>query len=273
MAKKTLPQPKRFSCPYPSFFSVRLSSIFAIILLLASIGFLYAKNLGLEQRYEKQNQPSVLQSPTITTLTPTPKPAVKGTSNPDPIITCSIHANCGGGSRQMKKSECDQTTCCQIGNNWYFYLSKDKCIQDQQSNQPQQIVIPQIAPTTNKVPVFLTYGKYTIYCPSQNVDAVKSIDATMTSKSQEWAKQFNECLEYQRSIDPCYQDCNSKMSLGVSLCIQSYESNTPEYTSCQDKVTNDFLSCTPSCPNPYPKCEYVYSEQKSMSNQISNLCK
>lgn len=208
-------------------------------------------------------------------------PQVKGiqtNNNSDPIITCNISPECGGGSRQMKKSECDQGTCCQIGNTWIFYPSRDKCLQDQKASQPiqqpQQLNNPQIVPITNKVPVFLTYGKYTIYCPSQNVDAVKSIDATMTSKSQEWAKQFNDCMELQKSTDPCYKDCYSKMSSASWSCIQSFpDSSSPEYKACSDKVTSDFLACTPNCPNPWTTCEYVYSEQKSMSNQISNLCK
>lgn len=55
----------------------------------------------------------------------------------DPIITCNISTNCGGGSRQMTKSECDQTICCQIGDSWSFYMSKDKCYQDQKANYEQ----------------------------------------------------------------------------------------------------------------------------------------
>lgn len=274
-------QSKKFSCLYPSFFSARLSSIIAIVLLLASIGFLYAKNQELEQKYERQNQPSVLQP--ISTLTPTPESTPIPTTkpkvyvNPDPIIPCTMSKECGGDIRQVKKSECTNGTCCQIGITWIFYPSRDKCLQDQKASQPiqqpQQLNNPQTAPAANKVPVFLTYGKYTIYCPSQNVDAVKSIDATMTSKIQEWSKNFNDCVEFQRSADPCYKDCYSKMSSANWFCVQSYQSTTPEYKSCTDKVTNDFIACTSGCPNPYTTCQYVYSEQKNMSNQISNLCK
>lgn len=39
---------------------------------------------------------------------------VQPTIDPDPLITCSIHASCGGGSRQMKKSECNNMNCCLI---------------------------------------------------------------------------------------------------------------------------------------------------------------
>lgn len=88
-----------------------------------------------------------------------------------------------------------------------------------------------------------------------------------------WAKQFNDCVDLQKSIDPCYKDCHSKMSSASMSCIQSYESTTPEYKSCQDKVTSDFLSCTSSCPNPFTACQYVYAEQKRLNSQIDNLCK
>ncbi len=53
--------------------------------------------------------------------------------DPDPLINCSVHANCGGGTRLLKKSICDQSTCCQIGDTWIFYESKTKCLEDQKS--------------------------------------------------------------------------------------------------------------------------------------------
>lgn len=40
------------------------------------------------------------------------KPSILPSINPNPLISCGIHANCGGGSRQMKKNECDNMTCC-----------------------------------------------------------------------------------------------------------------------------------------------------------------
>jgi len=86
---------------------------------------------------------------------------IKGakTSLDDPIVNCQINAECGGGSIQMRSSECDQmvccliddkcggggkfitkeeceqSTCCEIGGKWYFYLSKERCIEDQKNNQ------------------------------------------------------------------------------------------------------------------------------------------
>jgi len=109
-------------------------SLASVILLLA---FLNVRAEQLERSSKSIPTPTPSSLPTPTSI---PKPAVRGeydipiptpTPDPDPIITCNIHANCGGGSRQMKRSECNQTICCQIEGNWYFYLSKEKCLQDQ----------------------------------------------------------------------------------------------------------------------------------------------
>lgn len=114
MNKKTIKKTKGKIMPVSSsFFSARLSSIIAIILLLGTIGVLYAKNQELERKPEKDNRPPVSQS------TPTLEPAAKGeqtipTPDPNPIVNCSIHADCGGGSKQMRLSECNQMTCCTI---------------------------------------------------------------------------------------------------------------------------------------------------------------
>lgn len=68
----------------------------------------------------------------------------------DPLVNCTIHPDCGGGTRQMKKSECDNSicclissecggnkvltkvdcdnsTCCQVGSSWSMYLNRASC--------------------------------------------------------------------------------------------------------------------------------------------------
>jgi len=61
----------------------------------------------------------------------TNKKVTSTTGTSDPIVNCTINANCGGGTRQMKQSECNQSICCQIGNNWSIYPSKTTCTQAQ----------------------------------------------------------------------------------------------------------------------------------------------
>ena len=58
---------------------------------------------------------------------------VEPTPDPDPAIACNVHANCGGGTRLIKQSECNNSVCCGIGDDWIFYLSRNKCIIDQQA--------------------------------------------------------------------------------------------------------------------------------------------
>jgi len=221
-------------------------------------------------------------------------PQVKGVQankENDPIVDCLIDPECGGGSRQMALSKCNQMTCCLIHekcgggarfitktecNNLYCcflndgtakLMNKNECdnYYNQQSKQPNN-------PQTNRVPVFISYYGYTLYCPSQNIDAIKSIDATMVSKKQEWLKRFNDCLEFQRSTDPCYKDCYSTMHNGNLSCVQNYDTTNPEYQLCTDNVGREFSNCVKNCPDPYTKCDYVNNEQSYLSKQITNLC-
>lgn len=51
-------------------------------------------------------------------------------NNPsDPVITCNISPNCG--SKVLSKSLCDKAGCCQIGDGWYVYFSREQCNTDQ----------------------------------------------------------------------------------------------------------------------------------------------
>ncbi|PIU03875.1 hypothetical protein COT44_01160 [Candidatus Shapirobacteria bacterium CG08_land_8_20_14_0_20_39_18] len=77
--------------------------------LITAIGF-FLNQLATPNNVGKQssfnNGYSINITPTKETTRVTP------TTNPDPIITCNIHTNCGGGSKQLKKSVCDNMTCC-----------------------------------------------------------------------------------------------------------------------------------------------------------------
>lgn len=111
-----------------------------VAILLLAVGLLNVRAMNLERAQKAQVAELLTETntptPTATeTAKPTPKPkpiAVK-TIDPDPIINCTITANCGGGTRQMKRSVCSKSTCCQIGNNWYIYSSNEKCDEDQKS--------------------------------------------------------------------------------------------------------------------------------------------
>ncbi|MFA5750001.1 MAG: hypothetical protein WC895_02150 [Candidatus Shapirobacteria bacterium] len=97
---------------------------------------------------------------TTITLTPTtiPKKIVQPTQktvDTDPIIDCvSSYPNCNGSSIKLRRSQCSNITCCQIGNSWSVYPSSEKCKETQNKNNTQT--------NTNK------YPPCTIYYPSLN---------------------------------------------------------------------------------------------------------
>lgn len=55
--------------------------------------------------------------------------------DPNEIIRCNIHPNCGGGYREMTRSSCDQMVCCTVDlNNNTKLISKDQCNKEQEQN-------------------------------------------------------------------------------------------------------------------------------------------
>ncbi len=55
-------------------------------------------------------------------------------STPDPneIIKCTIHVNCGGGFVEMRRVDCDKMTCCEVDSkNTLKFVSKDQCNKEQ----------------------------------------------------------------------------------------------------------------------------------------------
>jgi len=83
----------------------------------------------VESSYFEQIKPSQV---------PIPSPTLKvikkiiPTANPDPLVNCNINKKCGGGTKQIKQSECNNSTCCDFGGDWYFYTSTSKCKEDQE---------------------------------------------------------------------------------------------------------------------------------------------
>jgi hypothetical protein len=94
--------------------------------------------------------PSEIPTPTVT-YTPTP------TKDPDPIVTCSINEKCGGGSELLKNSACNNSTCCQIGSMWIYYLDKNKCLKDQESYNKSLTPTPTLTPTFTPTPTIDPY--------------------------------------------------------------------------------------------------------------------
>lgn len=132
-----------------------------IIGLIVLIAGLVGVNVALDS---KVSQTFPTPTPTIvavSTHTPTTIPLAPYKSeeyiDPDPIVNCQ-NPNCG--SIKIKKSLCSDTVgyvCCQIGDTWTWYASRNKCKQDQNSYQANNTYI---------TPPERTYPPCTIYYPN-----------------------------------------------------------------------------------------------------------
>jgi hypothetical protein len=45
----------------------------------------------------------------------------------DYMVNCKMGASCGGGTKRIKKSECDNGRCCQLDSGWRFVSSENEC--------------------------------------------------------------------------------------------------------------------------------------------------
>lgn len=72
------------------------------------------------------------------------KKAIKPTQSLDQSdrpVHCNVHPNCGGGTTPLTKAECDNSICCQIGDEWIFYKDKEQCEKDQEKNSSKQVLV------------------------------------------------------------------------------------------------------------------------------------
>lgn len=109
-----------------------------------SIGYIFLNSVifvgaGYKEKINRQNITSVKESVIYISPTPTPEP----TSTPSPttkqvnkinvtptvgekITNCHINNECGGGTRELKESECKDLVCCGT-NNTYILIKKSEC--------------------------------------------------------------------------------------------------------------------------------------------------
>ena len=229
------------------------SLIIALLVILAS------SSIVLGAKYKILNKtvtPTPIPLPAITT---TPSPT--NTPNTNPIITCNIAKECGGGSQQLKKSICDNKICClydakcggpkfvnksECGNNitccglndgTWVIMDNDKCNQVHNANKPATTTTVVTQPSTglNYYCYDNTY-KYWYYTSSGsqcNIDNLRSSCKGIVKAT------------YDMCMDTCLQQANS----ANKNCTQFY--GTDLYKTCEDKVTADHQSCMDGCSKPY----------------------
>lgn len=103
---------------------VKYSLVFCFIYLLFNAGIVLSLDTILKEQKVKKDYLKY-QTATIMPQNLTP------TQTSD-MVNCSISKECGGGTKLLKKSVCDNSTCCGFtGGKWVFYQSISACKRDQ----------------------------------------------------------------------------------------------------------------------------------------------
>lgn len=104
----------------------------------------------------------------------------------DQFVACPVHANCGGGTKQLRQNECMNSTCCAVGNVWVV-LDKDECKLKQQDytnsqtrQSPQIIQVPQ-APVI-QVPQIKPIEPPNLCCKERYNSLTRTYDTTCTKQ-------------------------------------------------------------------------------------------
>jgi len=193
----------------------------------------------------------VTASPEPTTI-PTPiqkyTQKVYPTKDPDPPVLCNISDKCGGGTKPLKQSECNNSTCCQIGDKWIFYQDKSQCTRDQGG----QVKYPvQQTPGNNYYCWNNAYG-YAYYTSSGdqcNLDNSKS-------------GAYKICMDTQKiKSNTCSSSCKLQSDKDSGVCAWAYtgsnagiENNSDKYGECLNGpggVSENYGICLGKCTDQY----------------------
>lgn len=197
--------------------------VFWVTLLLLGfvVGYFFERNIAsnISKVAKPTNTPTIgIIVDVFPTLppTPTPKPKiiVKATIDPDPVILCNVSKECGGGTKQLKKSTCNQSTCCQIGKSWIFYESVSKCKQDQGpvSNKPIDSYTPY--PKTS-------YISCTLFYPTTGVEQTYNYSYTSDQA----------CLDAQLKLNADAQNFLDSLKTTATTSPTTAPQNNPQQNS------------------------------------------
>ncbi len=172
----------------------------------------------------------------------------------DYMVNCNIHQDCGGGSRRLKLSECNNSTCCQLGNGWSFYLSREKCKQDQ-GNLNKGSSNNNVPPSNNT--------------STQNTSPKVMFNATETSIKGTYycyENKVNEMVTQQSLVKgerELYEVCKSS----------SYNQNI--FNQCWKDTCSglpDTSACSSSCyDKAYGECSNYYKTYLEYRSKLDNM--
>jgi len=167
-------------------------------------------------------------------------------SNGDPIVNCRIHANCGGGYKNIRRSECDNSTCCEVGSKWYFYTDQNKCDQDQSSYNSQNSNKTNSTNITNSNSVQTTTTNITFpTTPPQN-DTIQS----PTSSPQQ-----QQIVDNTAAREQCIGNANRERDSAI-LNLRNYcraiGSSGSYYDVEKARLKNEAINKINQCYSMYP---------------------
>lgn len=211
--------------------------------IFATEGYKAKNDEGYKNKYYVEITPTITPTPTIEIkVTPTviPKKTVKPVQKAvetDPIIDCvSSYPNCNGSSIKLRRSQCSNITCCQIGNNWSVYPSSEKCKEAQNNNsnnyvRPTSAPIPTYKPLPTYAPIpTSSYVAPTIYIYQTPTPNQSAIDAEIDARI---SRCKGDCI---RSVDSYITSVrNSCRASGgwSSYCQNAVDSRDALISQCQ----------------------------------------
>jgi uncharacterized membrane protein YsdA (DUF1294 family) len=222
---------KKFSSTMP---------IIAIAYFLIYVFSLSFQNHGIiASQFRASPTPITIPTFSMPTDTPTPSPTpvyipqyIAPTVDPDPPVLCNVSPNCGGGTTPLRQSECNNSTCCQIGDKWIFYKDKVQCGRDQGAQSSRSNSIPQNAQQSQGNNFYCWdnaygYSYYTSSGDQCNLDNIKSTTYKICNDTQKM------------KVNTCDSSCSGQ-PVGINGAEDFYAECLGK---CSDQYVIDLTQC------------------------------
>jgi hypothetical protein len=237
--------------------------------IIVALGFVAALSVYAKAQLEKSPffaTPTPIVLPTFTPVPETPIPTV----NPDPIIKCNINTSCGGGSKQLKQSVCNNMICClydakcggpkfvnksQCGSNITCCGLNDGSWTIMDNDQCNKVHNADKSNTTTQVVTQPSTG-LNYYCYD---NTLKYWYYTSSGEQCNKDNLISSCKGIIKSTyDMCMGTCLNTANQNGHVCVTEYVSgnatiqDSPDlYKQCSDKVSADMQACDDVCAVPY----------------------
>ncbi|MFA6569799.1 MAG: hypothetical protein WCT77_00990 [Bacteroidota bacterium] len=193
--------------------------------------------------------------PPTPTLTPIPTReiyTIQLEMDSDPPVHCRMSAECGGGTTPLKQSECNNSTCCQIGDKWIFYKDKNQCDRDQgetPNSQPNYVISTGVT-INSKVNCSYTGSGY-----SYNFGEL-TFDECMLKTDQYWKEQGQTqtnipAVDNAALRDMCLGDLRSQYQSEITR-LNIDRPNGSAYENSKNSIDRKYKSLEQNCKDQYP---------------------